>query len=998
MILWNMKYVMTLEQLDKKSMNRKQLPSSMNLFPLKMLYKYLSIVTLLGLSTFSLHGQIDFEILSGDALICQGDSTLLSIETSMTIDSVVWSPTDGVRMPESLTTYVAPTVSTTYFATLYKDELTQLIRFQVDVFSSPDLGNDVTVCSNGSTLTFDLSNVEFPANYDLINMDGFTVFENPVNSNIFEVGINGTGAGTYDLIANSDDCSNQSDTIQVIVLAGTAATLDFDEEDATICIGSDVNLSVTPVANQTYQWFGNGVPISTATSISDTPTETTTYVISTIGLTCVAPTSDSVTITVNNDPAITLPENIQGCENDIIPLGNNIAQQGTTYSWEPAASVIDPDVVNAQLLVTQTDSFFLTANNGCILIDTIVVEMIPNDIEIPMDTLFLCKGDSIEITWTTNPGNDDVVWSTLDGGILNNVPSPFFVKPDDVITYIGTVENNGCTHMDTVTIQVDSLPPFLGLELIDMPPPICLGDTVLLQTIPVYQPFLYPNITYEWFTGESSGGSGDNYLTPDSLLQLLFIGEETTVFNRININGACIDTSSIDVEVVPILDVDVTPLDAVCPGSTITIMGQGTDPLNGDAVIPSEDIEWEWMVSSGSIEPEEGQFDPTVTVGSSTVNIMVTATHLGCPAMGEFALPVLSTPALDFPAVEVCPGEEVALNSGFVGPNYTFNWSSSAGDLNGQESSSNPIVNPNGTTIYSVTVTNSTVSGEMCTPVIDEVTVNVFPGVSSLGDTIKAAGCQGDNFTLSIPENFNGGPEAEYTWTLNPNSGTVPEMGSTITVNNVQENLEYRITLTNNCESDVFIGIATISVQIPPDDITIVCDPDKAQYGEGEGVIVSVDPSVDGVDYFWTSDTSGTFSVNPASSTVYTVPDLDLMDDQMGSDIVRVFAEINGCSVSIDPKRISIIDSGVSLPNLFVPGVNNEIFRIRVTGEEIEITNLQIYDRWGNKVYDNDNVEHEWDGNINGKPAPSEVYIYTVTYIIPGQDPVTESSDLTLLR
>ena len=54
--------------------------------------------------------------------------------------------------------------------------------------------------------------------------------------------------------------------------------------------------------------------------------------------------------------------------------------------------------------------------------------------------------------------------------------------------------------------------------------------------------------------------------------------------------------------------------------------------------------------------------------------------------------------------------------------------------------------------------------------------------------------------------------------------------------------------------------------------------------------------------------------------------------------------------------------------------------------------------RWGNKVYDNDNPEQEWDGTINGNPAPSEVYIYTVTYLIPGNSPVTASRDLTLLR
>ena len=88
------------------------------------------------------------------------------------------------------------------------------------------------------------------------------------------------------------------------------------------------------------------------------------------------------------------------------------------------------------------------------------------------------------------------------------------------------------------------------------------------------------------------------------------------------------------------------------------------------------------------------------------------------------------------------------------------------------------------------------------------------------------------------------------------------------------------------------------------------------------------------------------------------------------------------------------------LPNIFTPGLaDNSVFRIRTNGDGlVNITNLQIYDRWGNKVYDNDNVAQEWDGMIDGEPAPSDVYIYTVTYQIPGQDPITDSSDLTLLR
>lgn len=88
----------------------------------------------------------------------------------------------------------------------------------------------------------------------------------------------------------------------------------------------------------------------------------------------------------------------------------------------------------------------------------------------------------------------------------------------------------------------------------------------------------------------------------------------------------------------------------------------------------------------------------------------------------------------------------------------------------------------------------------------------------------------------------------------------------------------------------------------------------------------------------------------------------------------------------------------VALPNIFTPGLTiNNIFRIRAP-DSVEIIDLKIFDRWGNLIYDNDNSEQEWDGTIDGNPAPSDVYIYTVTYIVPGQNPIRKSSDLTLLR
>jgi gliding motility-associated-like protein len=86
------------------------------------------------------------------------------------------------------------------------------------------------------------------------------------------------------------------------------------------------------------------------------------------------------------------------------------------------------------------------------------------------------------------------------------------------------------------------------------------------------------------------------------------------------------------------------------------------------------------------------------------------------------------------------------------------------------------------------------------------------------------------------------------------------------------------------------------------------------------------------------------------------------------------------------------------IPNAFTPNDDgvNDVFRV-VPYEGLEqIGSLTIYDRWGEKVYENQgNVS--WDGSIDGKPGPSDVYVYRIDIICDGE-PKAVWGDVTLLR
>ena len=88
----------------------------------------------------------------------------------------------------------------------------------------------------------------------------------------------------------------------------------------------------------------------------------------------------------------------------------------------------------------------------------------------------------------------------------------------------------------------------------------------------------------------------------------------------------------------------------------------------------------------------------------------------------------------------------------------------------------------------------------------------------------------------------------------------------------------------------------------------------------------------------------------------------------------------------------------LKIPNAFTPNGDgfNDVFQVvKHEGSEV-ISSLEIYDRWGEKVYENQGNAF-WDGTIRGKPAPSDVYVYIVT-VKCGNLTGKRVGDVTLLR
>lgn len=79
---------------------------------------------------------------------------------------------------------------------------------------------------------------------------------------------------------------------------------------------------------------------------------------------------------------------------------------------------------------------------------------------------------------------------------------------------------------------------------------------------------------------------------------------------------------------------------------------------------------------------------------------------------------------------------------------------------------------------------------------------------------------------------------------------------------------------------------------------------------------------------------------------------------------------------SVSNSAAILITTRVFIPSAFTPdhdGINDEFGAV---GMNLENYNLQIYDRWGEKVFESNQPDFKWDGTVSGSAPQSGVYLY----------------------
>jgi gliding motility-associated-like protein len=89
---------------------------------------------------------------------------------------------------------------------------------------------------------------------------------------------------------------------------------------------------------------------------------------------------------------------------------------------------------------------------------------------------------------------------------------------------------------------------------------------------------------------------------------------------------------------------------------------------------------------------------------------------------------------------------------------------------------------------------------------------------------------------------------------------------------------------------------------------------------------------------------------------------------------------MNGCVDSITKPIYIQEEFYIYIPNTFIPDENriNDVFSGSFVG--VEWINIEVFNRWGERLFFSDQLDFKWDGTYNGAKVPDGVYTWKLIY------------------
>lgn len=718
------------------------------------------------------------------------------------------------------------------------------------------------------------------------------------------------------------------------------------------------NLSSSTDPSVVYEWHvGSGADTTAynTTHLNLNLNQLGTYHVSLIGESenCIDTLSIDSLISVGSVPVAAFEiQQDQVCELLATQFNNQSSNEYgeiTSYAWDFGDGQLSADASPDHTYTNITDvevSLHITTEFGCVDSTNSTITILPNTLPVLPDDYTICIGDSVQLLASLEgQGADQVSFTWSNNSDLSCVDCYFpFASPTDTATYILTASHsNGCISHDTTVVNVVPVPgPELALSLDTL---ICLDDSATIS-ITNYD----PSLNYSWHD------QGNMDCTDCPVVNAY---PETNTYYSVTVTNeyGCFENDSIFVEVERQIDDFLVSSIALCEGNEI-----------------------ELSIADNALQPQWRDGSTVLCVDCNSVVVTPTENQYyyvdaqsaaGCDYTDSIYTILVPDESISISEPDtICLGESIKLSSqGFGQSSWT------PAEYLDDPNNRNPIATPQQSATYTVSYTL-----DECT-LQDSVYIHVLEKVEveASSDTV----CLGEEVVLRAS-----GLVDEYRWY------SEGQMLSNLPTLYVTPNEDMNIMLVGSmglCENDTVYTMAALHPLI---DVELLQDQYTLYVNSAEKVQIEWNDSMD-YTYVWSpaNGLSCDDCPDPKIDGLESARDYELLVTDNQTQCFEAFniyvRRYNYCS-----------EKAFYIPNIFSPngdGHNDQFSLIAERPEEFE--EIQLFDRWGNKVFGSDDVNFTWDGIYLGDPLMSGVYAYVISYTCKETgEQLAFTGDVTIIR
>ncbi len=827
---------------------------------------------------------------------------------------------------------------------------TSTITKTVKLFKKPPytLNHILTKCTNTGAAQLSL----VMAGNNIFSWSPATALNNPnIQNPTTNTNINITYYVTIKTPLSNGDTCVQRDSVQV----KTINTVQINTGDTTKVCNDSVRLSVPLSAGQTVIWSTSNSfspVIGTTANISVLQTvESQKYYVKIIAQGCEA--IDSIVALYSNIiPQINLADNILQCSNLInlnatIDFADNVVWS-TSATFNPVISTANP-LTTTQ--IPKTVKYYIKANyQTCSNTDSIKVTVQDTLPIISLaDTLNICGGN-IRITsvvrkftsliWSTDPTFTTVIGTTQNINVIQSTPTQTY--------YIKAFYRN-CFVTDSVTVNYNDTVPTIQLE-----------DSTL---------FCSNTITVSAIINDASSimWSVNPDFIPILSMQSSFTLTQTNALQKYYVKAAyrfCSVTDSISVRTQTNLpQISVEDSIYVCSDS-VRIQ---THIINFDSIIWSTNPTFDIVISrdtnfvAAQSEFQKLYYLKVYYSGCEITDSVLVFYNDSTPAIslsspGRFC----SDSVFAYAFVDFATETEWFDSRDFshlIGTNLTLQ-----------------ITQPQGEKWYYFRA-----KYKFCYAT-DSIKLE---NRSIKYSKQNAEVCMGDSVTL----NLNVQTASQYTvfWYVNNDTIETDNISTIKILPNISQPVYFHIDNLYGCSASDSLKINVNP--LPGVDATV----DKPVINIGEQVqLTATQNQTYSYNWFPANLVSNAAIFNPTSSPTQTILYTVLINDR------------NNCSaqdtVSVRVENTICDKYNIYIPDAFTPNGDgmNDVFNVRTS--ILKNMHLEVFDRWGHKVFETNTLSDGWDGTYKGQPAPLDSYGYYFTGECLQGEKISLKGNVTLLR